>query len=59
MGEDVSETLKGHSVCSIRVVLSQRIGPAQARLNADNWAKFSGCVYFPELDCLRKFQDEI
>ena len=55
MGEDVSETIKGHNVCSIRVVLSRRIGPAQARLNADNWANFSGCVYFPELGCLGNF----
>ena len=59
MGEDVSETLKGHSVRGIRVVLSRRIGPAQARLNADHWAKFGGCGYFPELDCLRNFQKEI
>lgn len=33
--------------------------PEQARLNADNWAIFGMCVYFPELDCLGSFQDDI
>ncbi|KAM0799915.1 hypothetical protein BDR22DRAFT_973322 [Usnea florida] len=33
--------------------------PQQARLNADNWAMFGGCLYFPELNCLGAFQDKI
>ena len=33
--------------------------PQLARLNADNWACFAGCMYFPELDCLGAFQSDI
>lgn len=33
--------------------------PKNARLNADNWANFAGCMYFYELDCLGYFQNDI
>lgn len=33
--------------------------PLEARTNADNWAVFGGCMYFPELNCLGSFQDDI
>lgn len=33
--------------------------PLAARLNADNYAKFGGCMYFPQLNCLGNFQYHI